>query len=1290
MSPLPGGKLPADQTLEGGAQIRVTSAGFSKLTSILPGTLNSQLGGGFCMARGTFGSPTSTFGTGAEWCYTNAGGCNPGCKAAVSINNGGFNIGVTNQNLLNIAVSASLSLPFTLRGQLVGVGLGSCTMTVTSNDLHGDFDIALGIKPLDGELDIHLANINSFQLNMNFQGCGILSSIGNLANSIVNSFVGQFIIQLLTPAIDNLVQGFLPNPLGIKGMIDVGKLLAGVSPGTKGLMEGRIVPGGYVALKGGGMSLGVITGINSDVDPTTRTGIRGDGVPFASEPSLCVPPIPAPNFAVAPYLLPTTTRSTFSEIPAGQLDGNPEPANTDLAMGISKTTLDQLGHHMVTSGAMCLGVGTSYINQLNLGTIGILVPSLSDLASDRGNDPLLLVTRPQREITFTIGENTAASPALTIGLSHMEVDFYGFIYERYVRAFTLDLTMNIGVNLAFEQMPGMPPMITPTLVGISSSSVTVKVLNSEFVKETPQHLEMVLPAVFDLVTPLLGNLPPIQVPSFAGFSLNNLSIQHVTTTQDDFLALYAKLGAGAAMRLLGDQEPLAADAIRALDADLTPQAAQSTGHARLLGVKTPSADTIRGALLRTAGGELPSVTFDADHFDAQGRELEWAWNLNGGMWRPYSSASPLVISDRAFAWQGHYKIGLKSRVKNDYRTVSAVTETPVTIDSVGPRIFVEKAKWSDDTYQIPVFDIVSGKDVQVAFGHPGDDKPATEWTSTGLAEIDRGSIADLAVDGELQVFAKDEVGNETIALIAPFHGQAGAAGCACQTSGRPGAGGLVLLGIVGFGLMRRRRRAVVRVIKSRAFVTIGLWIGGSIAMSLQPGCSCGKQQAQACEMDKDCGPDLCMKGQLPFCIDNTCVCSDDIVPGRIGPYSDVATGSDGTIWVSAYAQSHGDLVVAKAIGGRIPDADWEWVDGVPAGPVIVANSKIRGGIDEPGPDVGMYTSIAVAPDGTPMVTYFDRDTASLKFAARVNGTWQIHVIDQGTSTIDAGGGSLVGMYTSLTLRSDDGRPGVAYLAHVADTNGERAEVRYASAQTQFPQSSNDWQTWVVDTGTVPAADPANPSLYPLPEGLGLFIDSARDPRTQAPVVTYYDRKTGDLKISRFDTQTGKFGTAVVLDGSNGVDAGWSPSVQVDAQGVAHVAYVGASADDLKYISDAAGATAEVIDDGYRIVGTSVDGLPKPEFHFVGDDAGLVIPNGQGAMCVYQDATTQELLLAQRQPNGMWNHVSIAGATNPWPGAYGFFAAATLRATDLVISTWVIDQPTGENWVEVFSRGTVLQ
>jgi hypothetical protein len=85
----------------------------------------------------------------------------------------------------------------------------------------------------------------------------------------------------------------------------------------------------------------------------------------------------------------------------------------------------------VTSGAMCLGVGTSFVSQLNVGTIGILVPSLAELQSEKGNDPLLLVTRPQKSVDFTIGDNTAASPAVTIHLNHLEVDFYAFLYERY-------------------------------------------------------------------------------------------------------------------------------------------------------------------------------------------------------------------------------------------------------------------------------------------------------------------------------------------------------------------------------------------------------------------------------------------------------------------------------------------------------------------------------------------------------------------------------------------------------------------------------------------------------------------------------------------------------------------------------------------------------------------------------------------------------------------------------------------------------------------------------------------
>ncbi|MBX3157639.1 MAG: hypothetical protein KF773_16815 [Deltaproteobacteria bacterium] len=1272
--------MPRDQTVEGGAQIRVTPAGFQKMTSILPGVLNQQLGAGFCIPQGSA--------LGVTYCFQNNGQCAPGCKVNVTLNS--LQTTVTSAQRLNLKLNASANTSVRVSPPI----FSDCTLSITANSVKADLDIALGINPGNGELTVNLDRINSTDLSgVNFSGCSVLSFVGNLVVDILDSFLGDFIIQLLTPAINNIIQGFLPNPLGIAGMMDVGNLLESISPGTEALMEARIVPGGYVQLTNNGMSLGVITGLNADEDPSTR------GPGLTSEPNLCVPPLPPPNFAVPPASLPLTSRSTFALGAAGTLSGSPEP-NADLAMAISETTLDLAGHHAVTSGMMCLGVGTTLVSQLNVGTIGILVPSLSELASEKGNDPLLLVTRPQRALDFTIGDNTTQSPALTIGISHMEVDFYAFLYERYVRAFTLDLTMNIGVNLEFEQPPGMPAVIKPTLVGISADQVEIKVLNSQFVRETPQKLEMVLPSVFSLITPLLGNLPDIAVPSFAGFSLGNLRVQKITTSQDEFLALFASLGPSMAMRTLAQQDHFTADAVAAMDAQLTPPPPPAAGLVKLVGVTTPAPEKVRSALAKEAGGAMPEVEFRVDRTDAQGRELEWAYNLNGGLWHPYVKpvGNKLVVRDTAFAWQGKYAVGLKSRVAGDYRTVSAVTTTPVIIDSVGPRIFVEKAAWDGDTWSVPSHDVVSEHDVKYAFGRPGEDQPSSPWFEGAHISLRRGDMTPYLVDRELVVFVEDEAGNRTIALVAPFHGQPGEGGCDCEAQSAPGPGGLVLMGLVGLALVRRRRlsraarvaRAVAMRLARRGVVAnVVVWAGLSVALSAIPGCSCGNA-TESCETNQDCSGAECTDSQLPFCLDGVCICNDNIPLGHLGPYSDVATGADGSIWVSAYHQSYGDLVVARVEPGRVPDDAWEWVDGVPAGaPVVVPDSKIRGGVAEKGDDVGMYTSIQVAPDGSPMVSYFDAKHASLKFAVKQADGWKLHTVDAGTGGLD-GAGSLVGMYTSLTLRSDDGRPGIAYLAHVSDGVNVHAEVRFAASQVAVPTSAGDWMTWVVDTAPLPEVDPSKPPIYPLPEGLGLFIDSARLPN-QAPVVVYYDRGAGDLRMAKFDPARGQFAPAVVLDGSGKVDAGWSPTVGVDRNGVVHVAYVSATGDNLMYVTDQPNARPELVDDGRRIVGTTVDGLPKPEYHFVGDDASITLVNsGTLPVIVYQDATTQQLLLATKQQNGTWLRDDIAGATDPWPGAYGFFAASSATPAAIVMSTWVIDQPNSQNWVEVFKRATVIQ
>ena len=81
--------------------------------------------------------------------------------------------------------------------------------------------------------DIRLANINSVSLNMDISGCGFLGEVAELVtdllDSVINSFIGDFILDALTPSVNNIIQGFLPNPLGIKGAGEAGAIASTVA-----------------------------------------------------------------------------------------------------------------------------------------------------------------------------------------------------------------------------------------------------------------------------------------------------------------------------------------------------------------------------------------------------------------------------------------------------------------------------------------------------------------------------------------------------------------------------------------------------------------------------------------------------------------------------------------------------------------------------------------------------------------------------------------------------------------------------------------------------------------------------------------------------------------------------------------------------------------------------------------------------------------------------------------------------------------------------------------------------
>ena len=191
--PLPGGKLPADQTVEGGGQIRVTPQGFNKLTSVLPGLINSQFGNGFCVPKGT------ALGF-VDYCGNNQGQCHPGCRIVPGINSIQTNVNPGNQSLhIHVDANGSASVPLD-----AGI-FGSCTLDVSVPHLVADVDVVFGIDPATGELTIHANQINQFTFSgQTFNGCGIISDIASLVVDFLNSAIGQFVIQLLTPVIDEV------------------------------------------------------------------------------------------------------------------------------------------------------------------------------------------------------------------------------------------------------------------------------------------------------------------------------------------------------------------------------------------------------------------------------------------------------------------------------------------------------------------------------------------------------------------------------------------------------------------------------------------------------------------------------------------------------------------------------------------------------------------------------------------------------------------------------------------------------------------------------------------------------------------------------------------------------------------------------------------------------------------------------------------------------------------------------------------------------------------------------
>lgn len=425
--------------------------------------------------------------------------------------------------------------------------------------------------------------------------------------------------------------------------------------------------------------------------------------------------------------------------------------------------------------------------------------------------------------------------------------------------------------------------------------------------------------------------------------------------------------------------------------------------------------------------------------------------------------------------------------------------------------------------------------------------------------------------------------------------------------------------------------------------------------------------------------------------------------------------STGPISVAQYDGHYGDLVVSDydLAGKKTRTA---WVDGVPvSGTVLGGPNGPRGGIADPGPDVGRYTSTAVKADGTLYVAYYDQTNGDLRFAERgADGRWTSHRVDGAVAD--------VGLFTSLAVDSA-GKPAVAYFMRsgtedpsvgcALEPGAAKAlvtGVKLARAKVEHPKAEADWAVEMVDcaarppppcygcpasgakvcvqdatapggtvckdssAGCTPACSTGQvcvtgntcmpqgspQELADVPQGKGLFPSLAF--RQGNPAVAYYDRNKGNLVAAQFD---GAKWTRVVLDGEDKDgdtgNVGSFPSLAVDEKNGYLVAYHDLTRRGLRYYASATlvPVAQQRTPPATLVIDTGLSDPLADGPAWVGANASLVSAS-TGVYVAYQNSTASDLRLAKKGAAG-WSVVK------EWtPGALGFFAQVLPLSDGLLV------------------------
>jgi len=254
-------------------------------------------------------------------------------------------------------------------------------------------------------------------------------------------------------------------------------------------------------------------------------------------------------------------------------------------------------------------------------------------------------------------------------------------------------------------------------------------------------------------------------------------------------------------------------------------------------------------------------------------------------------------------------------------------------------------------------------------------------------------------------------------------------------------------------------------------------------------------------------------------------------------------------------------------------------------------------------NVGWGTSVAIASDGTPRISYYDRTNHVIKYAAWTGATWDIQTV------ASAGGwGSPGAERTSLVLDAAD-RPRIAY----EDDTNNNWDLTYAA------WNGTSWDIEAIDhTGGYE----------------GAYCSLKLDPLGR-PRISYDSMSTGihNLKYAAWD---GASWDVQTVDGTNGT--GPDSCLDLDSNGWPHISYRNGLTEVLKYARwDGASWQIE-----------TVDALGN-----VGTSSSLVLTDADMPLISYRDQNNKDLKFAAWRGTS-WDITTVASA-----GDVGQYSAIAL-------------------------------